>query len=82
VPKQRRVYERLAGRRAPPPPSGGQVQSSVEPAAKIPESARILGAEDNFVFRLKRNNEILAIAPHRHLSPVFHATPSRLYAPV
>src|SRR5262249_20656510 len=41
-----------------------------EPAAMIPESARILRAEDDLVFRLKRNNEILAIAPYRDLSPV------------
>jgi hypothetical protein len=45
-----------------------------KPAAKIPKSARVLGAEHNFVLRLECNDEILAIAPHRHLSPVFHAT--------
>ena len=60
--------------------SGVDCNLPPEPAAKIVESARILGAEDNFVFRLKRNNEILAIAPHRHLSPVFHAN-RPLYSP-
>ena len=61
--------------------SGVDCNLPPEPAAKIPESARVLGAEDDFVFRLKRNNEILAIAPHRYLSPVFHATLPLLYAP-
>jgi hypothetical protein len=45
-----------------------------KPATKIPKGARVLGAENNFVFGLKRNNEILAIAPHRNLPPVFHVT--------
>jgi hypothetical protein len=49
-----------------------------KPATKIPKGARVLGAENNFVFGLKRNNEILAIAPHRNLSPVFHFTLSLL----
>jgi hypothetical protein len=45
-----------------------------KPATQIPKGARVLGAENNFVFGLKRNNEILAIAPHRNLPPVFHVT--------
>src|ERR1700752_3516699 len=41
-------------------------------AAKIPQSAGVLGAEDDFVFGQKRNNEILVVASHGDLSLVLH----------
>src|SRR5262245_23117602 len=39
---------------------------------KIPQSASILSAEDDFIFWQKRNNEILAVASHGDLSFVLH----------
>ena len=42
-------------------------------AAEISECAGVLGAENNLVFGLDRNNKILAVTPHRNLSPVLHA---------
>ena len=41
-------------------------------AAEISECAGVLGAENNLVFGLDRNNKILAVTPHRNLSPVLH----------
>jgi hypothetical protein len=36
------------------------------------ESARVLGAKNNLIFWLKRNNEILTIAPESNLPSVLH----------
>jgi hypothetical protein len=43
-----------------------------KPSAEIAERAGVFGAKDDLVFRLQSNDEILAIASHRHLSPVLH----------
>ena len=38
------------------------------------ESAGVLGAKNNLIFWLKRNNEILTIAPESNLPSVLHKT--------
>jgi hypothetical protein len=43
-----------------------------KPPAKIAKRSGVFGAKDDLVFRLQCNDEILAIASHCHLPPVFH----------
>jgi hypothetical protein len=43
-------------------------------AANVSESAGVLGAKNNLIFWLKRNNEILTIAPESNLPSVLHKT--------
>jgi hypothetical protein len=43
-----------------------------KPSAKIAKRSGVFGAKDDLVFRLQCNDEILAIASHCHLPPVFH----------
>jgi len=40
--------------------------------AELPQGVRIPIAENNEAIRLESDNEVIAVAPHRHLPPIFH----------